>query len=150
MIEKMREMLKGKKKLSPEEIHAKKSVVGHIKSAAEDMMKEPLGKLNKVTVAADNPKDLTHGLDKAKELMAHMPTDMQEGSAEEESKESPEEEAAEMESPEEEATEGAEGESEESMLKETEMDIEKMSDKDLEELQKMIEKKLGKKTLMSY
>ena len=97
-------MLKGKKKLSPEEIHAKKSVVGHIKSAAEDMMKEPLGKLNKVTVAADNPKDLTHGLDKAKELMAHMPTDMQEGSAEEESKESPEEEAAEMESPEEEAT----------------------------------------------
>ena len=136
MHEKLMKMIEKKKakKLSPVEQKAK---MGVLKELKDDMSSEMGGNLKdmmakKVSVMAGNKEDLKKGLEKAKELVGHMPGDSMEA---EESGESAMEEAAE--SADEEMSEMAHGEedvdSEIKMLEEKLAKLKKMkgeSDKD--------------------
>jgi len=77
MEEKLKKMMEKKKarKLSPVEQKAK---MGVLKELKDDMSSEMGGNVKdmmakKVSVMASNKKDLETGLDKAKELVGHMP-----------------------------------------------------------------------------
>jgi len=77
MEEKVKKMMEKKKarKLSPVEQKAKMGVLSELK---DDMSSEMGGSLKdmmakKVSVMASNKKDLEKGLDKAKQLVEHMP-----------------------------------------------------------------------------
>jgi hypothetical protein len=83
--------LRGKKKeMSPMEKEAKLGIMKDIQGMASKAMGSKLDGLKKVTVASDSKEGVSHGLEKAKDLI--------EGSADEESGESPEFEASEDES----------------------------------------------------
>ena len=65
------------KKMSPEQIKAKLSVLEELMNMANmvegDELEGHFKGLNKVTVAAKDPEDLEAGLDTAKDLMEEMP-----------------------------------------------------------------------------
>lgn len=61
------------KKLSENEVKAKSSVLKDLSDTASDMMKERLGGLKKVTVAAPSKSGLKEGLDLASKLTEKMP-----------------------------------------------------------------------------
>lgn len=61
------------KKLSENEVRAKSSVLKDLSDTASDMMKERLGGLKKVTVAAPSKSGLKEGLDLASKLTEKMP-----------------------------------------------------------------------------
>ena len=71
-MEKLMEKKKGKK-LSENEVKAKSSVLKELSDTASDMMKERLGGLKKVTVAAPSKSGLKEGLDLASKLTEKMP-----------------------------------------------------------------------------
>ena len=118
---------KGKKISNPNEKEAKMDVLGELARQAGDMMKEKVGSLKKVTVAAPDSEHLKQGLDKAKEMISHNPDDKMEQAEEElhedldhdnEEGESPEHKAkvlGQEESPEHESAESPEMEASEHM-----------------------------------
>ena len=59
-------MKKKKSDMSDVEKDAKKSVLGELRQTADDMMKDKLSGLKKVTVASDSPEGLEEGLEKVK------------------------------------------------------------------------------------
>lgn len=99
-------MLEAKgEKASPEKLKAKMGVVKDLRDMMAKLMHDKMGQdsedMKKVTVAAPDQESLSHGLDKAKELVGHMPemddhNEMDED-PQEESLESPEMEASEPE-----------------------------------------------------
>lgn len=86
---------KTKKGMSDVEQKAKMSVVEAMRKMAEEEMGGRVGGLKKVTVASKDENGLKAGLDKAKELVGHMPDDESMEDPNEELSESPEMEASE-------------------------------------------------------
>ena len=75
MHEKMKKMMGKKKdgKLSPVEKEAKSSVLKDLSASAAEMMKEKLGGMKKVSVAAPSKSGLKEGLKLAEKLTEKMP-----------------------------------------------------------------------------
>lgn len=85
---------KGKgEKLDPQYKDAKMSVLEEIKGLCENRMKDDLGGLKKVTVAAPDSEALKEGLSKAEDMVDKMPEMASEESEEEESEMTDEEKA---------------------------------------------------------
>jgi hypothetical protein len=61
-----------KKEMSDSEKKAKLSALGEAHKMASDMMKDSVGGLKKVTVAADSKKGLKEGLDKAEDMLGEQ------------------------------------------------------------------------------
>lgn len=91
-MEKLMEKKKGKK-LSDNEVKAKSSVLKDLSDTASSMMKDRLGDLKKVSVAAPSKQGLQEGLKLAEKLTEKMP----EKSGMEEAKEQEEEMVADAE-----------------------------------------------------
>lgn len=105
-----------KSSMGDTERDAKMSVLEHVKDLAQNMMKDKLGGLKKVTVASDSPEGIQEGLMKAKAMLGSHgedssddsdegedhamphPDTHSEASSSSEPSESPADEAAEMES----------------------------------------------------
>ncbi len=73
--------LKEGKKVKPEEMGAKKSVLQELRADMADKMGSKLGGLKKVSVAAPDAEGLKKGLEKAEDLVEGMP-DLQDQSEE--------------------------------------------------------------------
>ena len=76
MHDKMKKLLEKKKQksgLSENQVKAKSSVLKDLSNTANDMLKERLGGLKKVTVAAPSKSGLTEGLKMAEKLTEKMP-----------------------------------------------------------------------------
>ena len=76
MHDKMKKLLEKKKQksgLSENQVKAKSSVLKDLSDTANDMLKERLGGLKKVTVAAPSKSGLTEGLKMAEKLTEKMP-----------------------------------------------------------------------------
>lgn len=74
-LKKLREK-KGDGKMRPMEQKAKMGVLEDLQRMASEAMGGKLKGMSKVTVASDDPDDLSDGLDKAKDLLGHMPEAM--------------------------------------------------------------------------
>ncbi len=68
-LKKLREK-KGMHKMRPMEQKAKMGVIEDLRDMADNAMSGKLKGLNKVTVAANDPSGLRHGLDKAKDIVS--------------------------------------------------------------------------------
>lgn len=69
MRDKMMKMLAKKRDLSPNEKHAKMSVVKDLKDSVSGMMGDKLDGIGKVSVMSNSKKGLEHGLSKAKGIL---------------------------------------------------------------------------------
>lgn len=131
MHEKMKKMMGKKKdgKLSPVEKDAKSSVLKDLSDSAADMMKEKLGGLKKVSVAAPSKSGLQEGLKLAEKLTEKMPekSGMDEAGEQEEEMVADAEDGHGMEG--EEAEEAAEEEGEEKSKEELLAEIERLKAK---------------------
>lgn len=76
-MDEMRKLMAKKQKegktLSPMEQKAKLSVLGHMHDMASDEMAKKMSPLHKVSVMSDSEEGLEHGLDKAKDVLGHLP-----------------------------------------------------------------------------
>jgi hypothetical protein len=59
--------------MHPLERQAKMGVMHDMQKMAHDAMGDKLKGMGKVTVASDSPEGLSHGLDKAKDVLKHLP-----------------------------------------------------------------------------
>jgi len=169
MRDKMMKMLAKKRDLSPNEKHAKMSVVKDLKDSVSGMMGDKLDGLGKVSVMSNSKQGLQHGLDKAKGILndpeeqqmqqdAEAPYSdfkhaeqehehehggnemgMAEGGEVEESPDQGDYEAADEGSPAQEDEESPEHEGEESSEEESEEDHENLEGLDIDEIQKRID-----------
>lgn len=80
-MDKMEKLLEKKKakKLSKNEIHAKSSVLNHLRDTAAEMMKERLGDVKKATIMADSPEGMEKGAELVKKIAGSMPKDESSG-----------------------------------------------------------------------
>lgn len=74
-MDKMEKLLEKKKakKLSKNEIHAKSSVLNHLRDTAAEMMKERLGDVKKATIMADSPEGMKKGAKLIEKIAGVMP-----------------------------------------------------------------------------
>lgn len=89
----------GKKKTEkdPMRKEAKMDALKAMRKTASDMMKDGMQeKMSKVSVMAKDPEDLEKGLEKAKELVGKLPTEMTESSEDEMTEDSHYDEAEEL------------------------------------------------------
>lgn len=92
MKDKLEELLKKAKPLSPEAAKAKATSLKEMMDMLKDGMGKDIAGLKKVTVASNSPEGLKEGLEKAKDILNKKEIE----NPEEESLESPEEEKSEM------------------------------------------------------
>lgn len=77
-MEEFKKLLGAKKKIDPIEKEAKLSAIKGMKKMAGDLMTDEIKGMKKVTVAAPDQESLEAGLDKAKEVVGHEMSPMDE------------------------------------------------------------------------